>query len=303
MKWLPLKMNFLPLIFQEINNVTEEYITYLSKIRQKQLEKEKAKSKPEDNHQSNEETPSRKTNKNLEQTESENENNKYNENEEENDINEQDEEEIGLIIKKFNGLRESISKRINELEDFYEDNIEDVRVSNFEKARLRLKKLLMYNYDNINKVENSSQQKNIFIKDSNTLFNKKITEDTKKKILENNTALEKQIIKGRNKEEDKTKKKFMSSSNEKKKKTISKKDDIKNKKKVIKVRGDEGFLKPTERGRKSSVLIESDVDGLDFDDYSKCREIIFKIKLNQDEYKLLLKEKKNKGHISPYLFK
>ena len=64
----------------------------------------------------------------------------------------------------------------------------------------------MYNYDNINKVENSSQQKNIFIKDSNTLFNKKITEDTKKKILENNIALEKQIIKGRNKEEDKTKK-------------------------------------------------------------------------------------------------
>ena len=203
MKWLPLKMNFLPLIFQEINNVTEEYITYLSKIRQKQLEKEKAKSKPENNVQSNEETPSRKTSKNLEQTESENENIKYDENEEENDLNEQDEEEIGLIIKKFNGLRESISKRINELEDFYEDNIEDVRVSNFEKARLRLKKLLMYNYDNINKVENSSQQKNIFIKDSNALFNKKITEDTKKKILENNISLEKQNIKGRNKEEEK----------------------------------------------------------------------------------------------------
>ena len=303
MKWLPLKMNFLPLIFQEINNVTEEYITYLSKIRQKQLEKEKAKSKPENNVQSNEETPSRKTSKNLEQTESENENIKYDENEEENDLNEQDEEEIGLIIKKFNGLRESISKRINELEDFYEDNIEDVRVSNFEKARLRLKKLLMYNYDNINKVENSSQQKNIFIKNSNDLFNKKLTEDTKKKILENNISLEKQNIKGRNKKKKKKKKKLMSSSNESKKKTISKKGDKKNKNKVIKVRGDEGFLKPTERGRKSSVVIESDVDGLDFDDYSKCREIIFKIKLNQDEYKLLLKEKKNKGHLSPYLFK
>ena len=236
MKWLPLKMNFLPLIFQEINNVTEEYITYLSKIRQKQLEKEKAKSKPENNVQSNEETPSRKTSKNLEQTESENENIKYDENEEENDLNEQDEEEIGLIIKKFNGLRESISKRINELEDFYEDNIEDVRVSNFEKARLRLKKLLMYNYDNINKVENSSQQKNIFIKDSNALFNKKITEDTKKKILENNISLEKQNIKGRNKEEDKTKKKLMSSSNESKKKTISKKGDNKKKRRKRKKR-------------------------------------------------------------------
>ena len=240
MKWLPLKMNFLPLIFQEINNVTEEYITYLSKIRQKQLEKEKAKSKPENNVQSNEETPSRKTSKNLEQTESENENIKYDENEEENDLNEQDEEEIGLIIKKFNGLRESISKRINELEDFYEDNIEDVRVSNFEKARLRLKKLLMYNYDNINKVENSSQQKNIFIKDSNALFNKKITEDTKKKILENNIPLEKQIIKERNKEEEKVKKKLLGSAQKQKK--INKKENMSKKKRVIKVRGDEGFF-------------------------------------------------------------
>ena len=41
---------------------------------------------------------------------------------------------------------------LNELEEFYEDNIEDVRVSNFEKARLRLKKLLMYSYENINRV-------------------------------------------------------------------------------------------------------------------------------------------------------
>ena len=302
MKWLPLKMNFLPLIFQEINNVTEEYITYLSKIRQKELGKEKDKSKPENKQQSNEESFSRKTNKNLEQSESDYENNKYKENEKESELNEENEEEIGIIIKKFNGLRESISKRINELEDFYEDNIEDVRVSNFEKARLRLKKLLMYNYDNINKIENSSQQKNLFIKDSNALFNKRITEDTKKKILENNISIEKQIIKGRNKEEEKSKKKSLGS-DEKKIKTVNKKDDNQNKKKVFKVRGDEGFLKPTERGRKSISVIESDADGLDFDDYNKCREIIFKIKLNQDEYKLLLKEKKNKGHLSPYLFK
>ena len=302
MKWLPLKMNFLPLIFQEINNVTEEYITYLSKIRQKELGKEKDKSKPENKQQSNEESFSRKTNKNLEQSESDYENNKYKENEKESGLDEENEEEIGIIIKKFNGLRESISKRINELEDFYEDNIEDVRVSNFEKARLRLKKLLMYNYDNINKIENSSQQKNLFIKDSNALFNKKITEDTKKKILENNISIEKQIIKGRNKEEEKSKKKSLGS-DEKKIKTVNKKDDNQNKKKVFKVRGDEGFLKPTERGRKSISVIESDADGLDFDDYNKCREIIFKIKLNQDEYKLLLKEKKNKGHLSPYLFK
>ena len=175
MKWLPLKMNYLPLIFQEINFVTEEYIQLLSKIRKKEKNLEENKTQKESNINENE-----KEN----QTEKENENEK--------------EEDLEIIIKKYNGLRESISKRINELEEFYEDNIEDVRVSNFEKARLRLKKLLMYSYENINRVENSSQQKNIFIKENNTIFNKKITEDTKKKIMENNIPLEKQIIKEKN---------------------------------------------------------------------------------------------------------
>ena len=178
MKWLPLKMNFLPLIFQEINFVTEEYITLLSKIRQKESEKESKKSqKAENNIRSSDESPSRKSNKNIEQTDSEFEINKE---KEKTETEKENDEEYEIIIKKYNGLRMSISKRINELEDFYEDNIEDVRVSNFEKARLRLKKLLMYSYDNINKVENSSHQKDIFIKDENNLFNKKITEETKK---------------------------------------------------------------------------------------------------------------------------
>ena len=78
-------------------------------------------------------------------------------------------------------------------------------------------------------------------------------------------------------------------------------------KKASKVTGDEGFLKPTERGKRSSMarfIRDSDnVGGFDYDDYSKCREIIFKIKLNPEEYKILLKEKKNKGKLSPYLFK
>lgn len=302
MKWLPLKMNFLPLIFQEINFVTEEYISLLSKIRQKESEKESKKSqKAENNIRSSDESPSRKSNKNIEQTDSEFEVNKEKEKTETEKENEYD-EEYEIIVKKFNGLRMSISKRINELEDFYEDNIEDVRVSNFEKARLRLKKLLMYSYDNINKVENSSHQKNIFIKDENNLFNKKITEDTKKKIIANNISLEKQIIKERTKEEERAKKKLLGS-NEKQKKAVNKKEGVKNKKRVIKVRGDEGFLKPTEKARKSSVMIDSENMDFDFDEYNKSREIIFKIKLKEDEYKLLLKEKKNKGHLSPYLFK
>jgi len=302
MKWLPLKMNFLPLIFQEINFVTEEYISLLSKIRQKESEKESKKSqKAKNNIRSGDESPSRKSNKNIEQTDNEFEVNKEKEKTETEKENECD-EEYEIIVKKFNGLRMSISKRINELEDFYEDNIEDVRVSNFEKARLRLKKLLMYSYDNINKVENSSHQKNIFIKDENNLFNKKITEDTKKKIIENNISLEKQIIKERTKEEERAKKKLLGS-NEKQKKAVNKKEGVKNKKRVIKVRGDEGFLKPTEKARKSSVMSESENMDFDFDEYNKSREIIFKIKLKEDEYKLLLKEKKNKGHLSPYLFK
>ena len=298
MKWLPLRMNYLPLIFHEINNITEEYITLLNKIRQKDTEKQNPPKKLYNINPRTEESPSRKNNKFQSQSEGDYENYEQTENEKTNE----DDEEIELAIKKYNGLRESISKRINELEEFYEDNIEDIRVSNFEKARLRLKKLLMYTYDNINKIENSAQQKNIFIKDSNNLFSKKITEDTKKQILENNISLEKKTInKRKKKEEQKTKKKTTIDSYESKKTRSNKKEGNSNiKSRVIKVRGDEGFLKQTENRKKSSVITESEFD---FDDYSKCREIIFKIKLSQDEYKLLLKEKKNKGPISPYLFK
>ena len=298
MKWLPLKMNFLPLLFQEINNITEEYITLLNKIRQKDIEKQKSQKTLENINPSNEESPSRKTNKFQSQSEGDNENYEQTENEKTNEDN----EELDMTIKKFNNLRESISKRINELEEFYEDNIEDIRVSNFEKARLRLKKLLMYTYDNINRVENSAQQKNIFIKDNINLFSKKITQETKRQILENNTSIEKKAInQKKKKEEKKTKKKTTIDSYESKKGINNKKDGSNVKSRVFKVTGNEGFLRQTENRKKSSVITESEID---YEDYSKCREIIFKIKLSQDEYKLLLKEKKNnKGPLSPYLFK
>ena len=283
MKWLPLKMNYLPLIFQEINFVTEEYINLLSKIREKEKNGKSQK------------------NKNKDEMENESDKKNQNENDEEN------EEDLEIIIKKYNGLRESISKRINELEDFYEDNIEDVRVSNFEKARLRLKKLLMYSYENINRVENSSQQKNIFIKENNNIFNKKITEDTKKKIMENNITLEKQIIKEKNKEEEKAKKRIGEKPKGQKPKKKVFKNYLPNQKKVVRVTGEEGFMKPNERGKRASmarfVKDSENTGGYDYDDFSKCREIIFKIKLNPDEYKLLQKEKKNKGKLSPFLFK
>ena len=285
MKWLPWKMNYLPLIFQEINIVTEEYIAILSKLREKERENQKNINKNEISSDKNDQSQSK--------SESENENNYKEKGSTEDD-------EYKFIIKKYNHFRESICKRINELENFYEENLEDIRVSHFEKARLRLKKLLMYSFENINKIENSSQQKDIFIKDTSNLYNKLITEETKKKILENNLSLEKQITKEKYKEVEKARKKSAGKDANKIKNKI---DGKLNLKKVIKIRGDEGFLRPTDRSKKSGGMRDENFDKRNFDDYSKFREIVFKIKLNQDEYKLLLKEKKNKGGISPNLFK
>ena len=291
MKWLPLKMNFLPLIFQEINFVTEEYLTILSQLRQK----EKGKNKEEKINNINDENDSKRSNQDQEKLESDSKSN----NKEKETIEIDDFE---LLVKKYNCLRESISKRINELENFYEENIEDVRVSNFEKARLRLKKLLMYNYETITRVENSSQQKNIFIKDSNNFFNKKITEETKKKIIENNIPLDKQIIKERIKEEERVKQKLVGFE-ESKKNTDYEKDEKNSQKRVVKVRGDEGFLRPTARSKRNLGTKDDNLEKFENDEYSKFKEIVFKIKLNQEEYKAFLKEKKNKGNIAPYLFK
>ena len=286
MKWLPLKMNFLPLIFQEINIVTEEYIAILSKLREKEKENQKNINKNEISPNKNDQSQSK--------SESENENNYKEKGSTEDD-------EYKFIIKKYNHFRESICKRINELENFYEENLEDIRIAHFEKARLRLKKLLMYSYENINKIENSSQQKDIFIKDTTNLYNKIITEETKRKILENNISLEKKLINERNKEEEKVRKKLIGNEQNK---AGNKIDTKLNLKKIIKVRGDEGFLRPTDRSRKGAGMREyENIDKRNFDDYSKFKEIVFKIKLSQDEFKLLLKEKKNKGGLSPNLFK
>ena len=286
MKWLPLKMNFLPLIFQEINTVTEEYISILSKLR------EKEKLNPKDANKR--EILPYKIEHSQSKSDSENEKN-------DNERGSTEEEEYKFFVKKYNHYRESIGKRINELENFYEENLEDIRIAHFEKARLRLKKLLMYNYENINKIENSSQQKDIFIKDTTNLYNKIITEETKKKILENNLSLEKQLIKEKIKEEEKERKNLVGTDPNYLGNRIDKKLNLK---KIVKVRGDEGFLRPTDRSRKGAGKREyENIDKRNFDDYSKFKEIVFKIKLNQDEFKMLLKEKKNKGGISPNLFK
>ncbi len=140
MKWITLKMHMLPIIFQEIDFVTEKYITILNYLR-----KEKEES---------------------------------------------DEKKIEKEKKEFIELREEITKRINELEDFYEENIEDIRVNNIEKARLRLKKLLMYDIETINKIENSTNQINLFVNSEEQTF-PPLTEEKKKKIFENSLPNEK----------------------------------------------------------------------------------------------------------------
>ena len=140
MKWISLKMHMLPIIFQEIDFVTEKYITILNYLR-----KEKEES---------------------------------------------DEKKIEKEKKEFIELREEITKRINELEDFYEENIEDIRVNNIEKARLRLKKLLMYDIETINKIENSTNQINLFVNSEEQTF-PPLTEEKKKKIFENSLPNEK----------------------------------------------------------------------------------------------------------------
>ena len=248
MKWLPLKMNYLPLIFQEINIVTEEYIIILSKLREKEKENQKNINKNEISPNKNDQSQSK--------SESENENNYKEKGSTEDD-------EYKFIIKKYNHFRESICKRINELENFYEENLEDIRIAHFEKARLRLKKLLMYSYENINKIENSSQQKDIFIKDTTNLYNKIITEETKRKILENNISLEKKLINERNKEEEKVRKKLIGNEQNK---AGNKIDTKLNLKKIIKVRGDEGFLRPTDRSRKGAGMREYEIGR------ASCRE-------------------------------
>ena len=75
MKWLPLKMNYLPLIFQEINFVTEEYIQLLSKIREKEKNQDENQSQKDNNQNQN-------------QTQNENDN----------------EEDLEITIKKYMNL-------------------------------------------------------------------------------------------------------------------------------------------------------------------------------------------------------
>ena len=240
MKWISLKMNMIPLIFQEIDNVTEKYINLLNSIR--------------------------KIN--------ENDNNKF---EYENNLNE------------FNELRESITKRINELEDFYENNIEDIRVNNFEKARLRLKKLLMYDIEIINRIENENyddDDENISSNEKNKNDKKKIDEAKKRNFQYSNYLKNEKKIKN---EKDK---------NVPKLNIPNKKINYSDNNKFVYVKNNKDKIFDNNdfynfNNNINNKLNASD-KSLEMIDFSKLKEIIFKIKLNPTEYKTLMKEKNKK---------
>ena len=249
MKWLTLKIHMLPMIFKEIDFVTEDYMEMLNKIRKAKAESNSKEVKEVDE--------------------------------------EDDDDEIEIVIKKFNGLRESITKRINELEEFYENNIEDIRISNFEKARIRLKKLLMYDVSTINRVINSSQKPSLFIKNKV----QKLTEETKKKMFESN-LLEKNIedrygdnIRGVN------------SAN----KVLSEKSSQKHQKTPP------SYMNPLNRSRKSTIknitkefsqklgsFSTNNENTNEASEFANCKELIFKIRLTPEEYRRLVKEKNKK---------
>jgi len=233
-------MNMIPLIFQEIDNVTEKYINLLNSIR--------------------------KIN--------ENDNNKF---EYENNLNE------------FNELRESITKRINELEDFYENNIEDIRVNNFEKARLRLKKLLMYDIEIINRIENENyddDDENISSNEKNKNDKKKIDEAKKRNFQYSNYLKNEKKIKN---EKDK---------NDNKLNIPNKKINYSDNNKFVYVKNNKDKIFDNNdfynfNNNFNNKLNASD-KSLEMIDFSKLKEIIFKIKLNPTEYKTLMKEKNKK---------
>ena len=247
MKWISLKMNMIPLIFQEIDNVTEQYINLLNSIR--------------------------KINFN------ENDNNKF---EYENNVNE------------FNELRESITKRINELEDFYENNIEDIRVNNFEKARLRLKKLLMYDVDIINRIEDENyddDDENISSNEKNKNDKKKIDEAKKRNFQYSNYLKNEKKIKNEKDKNDNVPKLNIPT------KKINYSDNnkfvyVKNNKDKIFDNND--FYNFNNNNNNINNKLNFSDKSLDMIDFSKLKEIIFKIKLNPSEYKTLMKEKNKK---------
>ena len=84
----------------------------------------------------------------------------------------------------FNSLRESIKKRIDDLDIFFEDNFDNEFISHFERGRYKLKKLIQYEPNLIDEIDNGINMKafilnpnskeNFFEQDSDIINNNNI---------------------------------------------------------------------------------------------------------------------------------
>lgn len=179
-----------------------------------------------------------------------------------------------FISNKHYQLQELILNRITEIEDFYELNFGEENIENFEIARLKLKKLLMYDVNNIKSANEVYLNKE---KAVNT-----ITNNTVKRVNEIrvDTKSNKPILKTINsnkftsKSKDKNKRETIIFSN----KEISKSDTKGNKNNLEEAKVNNSFFKVEET---SSIENES------------WKEITFKMLLTEKEYKLLMAEKAN----------
>jgi len=61
--------------------------------------------------------------------------------------------------EEFNSLRENIKKRIDDLDIFFEDNFDNEFITYFEKGRYKLKKLIQYEPNLINEIDNGNNMK------------------------------------------------------------------------------------------------------------------------------------------------
>lgn len=74
-------------------------------------------------------------------------------------LSEDNEEEAYEQMKKYEKYREDIQDRISQLEDFYELNFGEENIEHFDIARLRLKRLLMYDVVSISKINRAFTNK------------------------------------------------------------------------------------------------------------------------------------------------
>lgn len=61
--------------------------------------------------------------------------------------------------EEFNSLRDSIKKRIDDLDNFFEDNFDEEFITYFERGRYKLKKLIQYEPNLINEIDNGNNMK------------------------------------------------------------------------------------------------------------------------------------------------